>query len=178
MITIDDKLFITEDVNKIVVSYAKQVVLRKLITQFSITYSEGQKNVSELIIAVNFYLGDLPEYQQQHDMMLLIIDFLNVCTKEELTSLYFWLLNEKYMDYYQNFEVDLEDSDDYLERFNYKFGRELAYKLYNPESSELREDLNNELQKLLIGFASEFDFSLVDEKSIIEIQEMMDRYCN
>ena len=178
MITIDEKLFITEDVNKIVVSYAKQVVLRKLLTQFSFTYSEEQKNVSELIVAVNFYLGDLPDYQQQHDMMLLIINFLNACTKEELTSLYFWLLNEKYMDYYQSFEVDLEDSDDYMERFNYKFGRELAYKLYNPESSELREELHNELQKLLIGFASEFDFSLVDDNSIIEIQEMIDRYCN
>lgn len=178
MITIDDKLFITEDVNKIVVSYAKQVVLRKLITQFSFTYSEEQKNVSEFIVAVNFYLGDLPDYQQQHDMMLLIADFLNACTKEELKSLYFWLLNEKYMDYYQSFEVDLEDSDDYMERFNYKFGRELAYKLYNPESSELREELHNELQKLLIGFASEFDFSLVDDNSIIEIQEMIDRYCN
>ena len=82
------------------------------------------------------------------------------------------------MDYYQSFEVDLEDSDDYMERFNYKFGRELAYKLYNPESSELREELHNELQKLLIGFASEFDFSLVDDNSIIEIQEMIDRYCN
>ena len=77
----------TEDVNKIVVSYAKQVVLRKLITQFSFTYSEEQKNVSELIVAVNFYLGDLPDYQQQHDMMLLIVDFLNACTKRRL-SLY------------------------------------------------------------------------------------------
>ena len=59
MITIDDKLFITEDVNKIVVSYAKQVVLRKLLTQFSFTYSEEQKNVSELIVAVTIF--DLEE---------------------------------------------------------------------------------------------------------------------
>ena len=43
------------------------------------------------------------------------------------------------MEYYDNFKVDLEDSDDYIERLNYKFGSELAYKLYNPESSELRE---------------------------------------
>lgn len=95
MITIDDKLYITKEVNSIVVNYAKNVVLRKLLTQVSFTIYDEKQNVSDLIIAVNFYLGDLPDYQQQHDMMLLIIDFLNSCTKEELTSLYFWLLNQK-----------------------------------------------------------------------------------
>lgn len=178
MITIDDKLYITKEVNKIVVNYAKYTVLRKLLTQFSFTIYEEKQNVSELIVAVNFYLGDLPDYQQQHDIMLLIIDFLNACTKEELTSLYFWLLNEKYMEYYDNFKVDLEDSDDYIERFNYEFGRELAYKLYNPESTELKEELRKELQNLLICFASEFDFSLVNESSILEIEEMIKRYCD
>lgn len=158
--------------------YAKHAVLRKLLTQFSFTFYEEQQDVSWLIKKVSSYYGDLPDYEQQHDIIVLIADFLNACSKEELTSLYFWLLNEKYMEYYNGFKVDLEDSDDYMERFNYKFGRELAYKLYNPESSELREELHNELQKLLIGFASEFDFSLVDDNSIIEIQEMIERYCN
>lgn len=178
MITIDDKLYITKEVNNIIVNYAKNTVLRKLLTQFSFTIYEEKQNVSDLIVAVNFYLGDLPDYQQQHDMMLLIIDFLNTCTKEELTSLYFWLLSEKYMEYYDNFKVDLDDSEDYIERLNYKFGRELAYKLYNPESAELREELRKELQKLLIGFACEFDFSLVNESSLIEIEEMIERYCD
>ncbi len=178
MITIDDKLFITKEVNQIVVSYAKHVVLRKLLTQFSFTFYEEQQHVSELIKKVSKYFGDLPDYEQQHDMIILIAGFINTCNQRELTSLYFWLLNEKYMVYYNGFKVDLEDSDDYMERFNSKFGRELAYKLYNPESSELSEELRSELQRLLIGFASELDFSLVDENSIIEIQEMMERYCN
>jgi hypothetical protein len=180
MITIDDKLFITKEVNQIVVSYAKHVVLRKLLTQFSFTFYEEQQHVSELIKKVSSYYGDLPDYEQQQDMIVLIADFLNTCSKEELTSLYFWLLNEKYMEYYNGFTVELEDSDDYMERFNSKFGRELAYKLYNPESSELGEELRNELQKTLIAFASEFCSSLVfaDENSTIEVEEMIERYCN
>lgn len=82
------------------------------------------------------------------------------------------------MEYYNGFKVDLEDSDDYMERFNYKFGRELESRLNYPEASKLNDELQEELQKLLIAFASEFDFSLVDDNSIIEIQEMIERYCN
>jgi hypothetical protein len=174
MITIDDKLYITKDVNNIVVSFSKKIVLRKLLMQFSFTNNDEKKQVSDLIVAVNFYLGDLPDYQQQHDMLILIIDFLNACTGEELTSLYFWLLNEKYMEYFDDFK---DDTDDSIETFNYKFGRELAHKLYNPESTELRDKLHKELQKLLITFASEFDFSLINKNSILEILEVMDSYC-
>lgn len=180
MITINEKLYITDDVNEIVVSYAKHVVLRKLLTQFSFTFHEEQKYVSELIKKVSSYYGDLPDYEQQHDIIVLIADFINICNQRELTSLYFWLLNEKYMDYYQSFEVDLEDSDDYIERFNYKFGRELESKLNYPEASKLNDELHKELQKLLIAFASEFTSSLVfaDENTIIEVEEMIERYCN
>lgn len=129
--------------------YAKHVVLRKLLTQFSFTFYEEQQDVSELIKKVSSYYGDLPDYEQQHDIIVLIADFLNACSKEELTSLYFWLLNEKYMDYYQSFEVDLEDSDDYMERFNYKFGRELESRLNYPESSKLNDELQEELKNYL-----------------------------
>lgn len=160
--------------------YAKHVVLRKLLTQFSFTFYEEQQDVSELIKKVSSYYGDLPDYEQQHDIIVLIADFLNACSKEELTSLYFWLLNEKYMEYYNGFKVDLEDSDDYMERFNYKFGRELESRLNYPEASKLNDELQEELQKLLIAFASEFNSSLVfsDENSIIEVEEMIKRYCN
>ena len=175
MITIDDKLYITKEINNVVVSFSKKNVLRKLLMQFSFTNNDEKKHVSDLIVAVNFYLGDLPDYEQQHDMLLLIIDFLNTCTIEEITSLYFWLLNEKYMEYYNGFK---DGADDPIETFNYKFGRELAYKLYNPESTELKDELHEELQKLLITFASEFDFSLVNESSILEIEEMLERYCD
>ena len=175
MITIDDKLYITKEINNVVVSFSKKNVLRKLLMQFSFTNNDEKKHVSDLIVAVNFYLGDLPDYEQQHDMLLLIIDFLNACTIEEITSLYFWLLNEKYMEYYNGFK---DEADDPMETFNYKFGRELAHKLYNPESTELKDELHEELQKLLITFASEFDFSLVNESSIFEIFEMLDRYCD
>lgn len=174
MITIDNKLYITEDVNKVVVSFAKQVVLRKLLIQFSFTLKNDKKRVSELITAINFYNGDIPDYEQQEELLLLIIGFIKECKKEERTSLYFWMLNEKYLAYLDNYNDEEEDS---LETFRFKFGRELAYKLYEPETSELEQELIKELQNVLISFASEFDFSVIDKSSIIEIMDTMDYYC-
>lgn len=54
MITIDEKLYIKKNVNEIVVSYSKHVVLRNLLNQFSFTLNEEQQCVSELIKEVNF----------------------------------------------------------------------------------------------------------------------------
>lgn len=78
------------------------------------------------------------------------------------------------MQYYDEFKHETDYS---IKTFRYKFGRELAYKLYNPESTELKDELVNKLQNLLICFASEFDFSLVDENSICEILETIEYYC-
>jgi len=56
MITIDGKLYITKEVNSIVISYAKEIVLRQLLLQFSFK----NKKVTNLLESVSYYIGDPP----------------------------------------------------------------------------------------------------------------------
>lgn len=101
--------------------------------------------------------------------------FKNNLEKAELTVLYFWGLNQKYMYYFENFS---DESDTYSEKkFNEEFGRSLAYKIYDPNASGLEKDTIEELKVLLCNFASEFDLSVIDEYTCTDILETMETYC-
>jgi hypothetical protein len=94
--------------------------------------------------------------------------------KDELTALYFWVLNQKYMCYLEDFEFD---NDTYTEKeFDKEFGRSLAYKIYEPNDSDLEHETFEELKLHLCDFASEFDLSLVDEYTYEHIIEVVDMY--
>lgn len=173
MITIDEKLYITKEVNNIVVSFAKKVVLKKLLLEFSFTSENENREVTDLIKTVGYYNGDLPDTEVQLELIDLINSFLKELTKEELTSLHFWVINEKYMKYLDETEVE----ENYAhEDFDFKFGRELAHRLYDPENTELEDDLDEALKYLFINFASEFDFSLIDKQTTEDILETINSY--
>ena len=97
--------------------------------------------------------------------------------KEKLTSLYFWVLNKQYIRYIDGVNSGNDFEIDTIENENYKFGRELALKLYEPEATELKNNLYNELEGLLINFASEFDLSLIDQNTKNNILGIIDNYC-
>ena len=59
-----------------------------------------------------------------------------------------------------------------------EFGRELAYKIYNPKASELDEDLNELLQNEISSFADDVDLSEIDENTIEHILEVIESHCN
>ena len=177
MITINDKLFITKEVNEIVIDFAKQIVLRKLLLKFSFDANVKKKEISDLIVNVNFHNENIKKSNLQVELKSLITSFLTSCNSKEIHALYFWLIDRKYMYYFQK---QLREEDDYCdETFDHDFGRELAYKLYQPEASGLDNELKNELKNFLICFASEFDFSLITKNQVNEILEEMNssRYC-
>lgn len=174
MITITDKLFITKEVNDIVVRYAKEIVLKELLMSFSFVNGDGRSVVSELIQDVGFYKGDVPP-EIELQLLDLIYCFTETLSKEKRTALWFWVLNENYFDYLDDTEV--EEEDDSSEFFNQKFGRELASKIYNPDTSNLDVDLCEQLKYFLMSFASEGDFSLIDDYTTIHLNETMDSYC-
>jgi len=177
MITIDDKLYITKEVNSIVVSYAKEIVLRQLLLEFSFK-TKKDKKVTDLLGTVSYYNGDLPPIDIQLELAKLVSSFIKKLNKEKLTSLYFWVINEKYFKYIDDVNAEYDLENDTIENDNFKFGRELALKLYEPEATELKNDLNNELEGLLINFASELDLSNINKHTKKEILETIDNYCS
>lgn len=157
------------------VTYAKKVVLRKLILAFCFESQPHNETISDLLKSVNFHGFDIP-----HEIELGLIKFLNRFTKtlekDEITALGFWVLNQKYLHYLENFEGD---DDTYSEKeFNWRFGRNLAYKIYNPNDSGLKHDTIQELKLLLCNFASELDLSVIDKYTCEQILEVIDVYCD
>ena len=65
--------------------------------------------------------------------------------------------------------------DDLIDK---EFGRELAYKIYNPKASGLDEDVNELLQYKISSFADDVDLSEIDESTIEHILETIESHCN
>ena len=163
MIDIDDKLYITKEVNSIVISYAKTVVIRKLLLGFSFEENSNNKTVSSILENVNFCNGDLnPDVELE--LIEFIYPFLKKLNKTDITALHFWTINNLYLRYLEDLDNNPEDDldeNDSDKVFNFKFGRKLAHKLYDPESTELDDELFEEIKALLMNYASEFDLSLI-----------------
>jgi hypothetical protein len=176
MITINDKLYITEEVNGIVVGYAKEIVIRQLLLEFSFKTTKNKK-VTDLLETISFYNGDIPPVDMQLELTNLVGSFIKKLNKVKLMALYFWVLNKKYFKYIDEVNAEYEFENDTIENDNFKFGRELALKLYEPEGTELKNDLYNELERLLINFASEFDMSKINKQTKKYIIETIDNYC-
>lgn len=167
-------MFITKEVNSTTVAYFKKIVLRKLLMAFSFEPLSNDSTITDLFKNINHYGFDLP-YEIELCLFGMLWSFKNGLGKDELTALYFWGLNQKYMYYFENF---LGECDTYSEKkFDEDLGRSLAYKIYEPKVSGLEEDTMEELKLLLFNFAGEFDLSLVDEYTYENILEVIDMYC-
>jgi len=167
-------MYITKEVNSATVAYFKKIVLRKLFMEISFGLQSNNRVITDLFESVSYYGYDLP-YEIQQALSEILCRFKNNLGKNELTALYFWGLNQKYMCYLEDFLVDC---DNYSEKkFDEEFGRSLAYRIYEPYSSGLEEDTIEELQLLLCNFACEFDLSLVDEFTRMDIMEEIEIYC-
>ena len=102
-------------------------------------------------------------------------NFIDNLKKEERTALYFWVLNQRYLHYLDELEYD---DDTYSEsEYDKKFSRELAYKIYEPNNSNLRQETVQELNNFLCTFATELDLSLIDGYMLNQILEEIDNYC-
>jgi hypothetical protein len=176
LITIDDELLITKEINAITVDYAKKVVLRKLLMTFCFDTKQNTEGITDLIQSFNFYGIDAKPMELEFKLSDLLGNFIKNLKKEERIALYFWILNQKYLYYLDELEDD--DNECSQNEFNRKFGRALAYKIYEPNNSYLRQDTIQELKYLLCNFAAEFDFSLIDEYTPNQILEEIDNYCS
>ena len=183
MISIEDKMYITKQINTIVVRYAKQVVLKQLLLQFSFNkpkkaHKKKAKNVTHLIESVSNYNEHYSSTSPELALEVLecVWAFLKPLDKSQLTALYFLVLNENYLNHLDDFENNtaIETMSD--AQFNTQFGRELAYKIHQPDATQLDNDLETYLTSLLCNFALEFDMSLVDKHTVTHINDMINNY--
>lgn len=176
MITIDDQLLVTNELNAIVMDYTQKIVLKKLLMGFSFESGDKAQIVTDLIQSVNYYGIDTKPSEIELELSAYVWYFFTALKKEERTALYFWVLNQKYQFYLDEFECN--DDTLNLSEFDRKFGRELAYKIYEPNDSNLIQDTIQELKNLLINFATEFDLSVIDEYTSEQILEELENYCS
>lgn len=180
MISIDHKLFVTKDISKALVKYAKSTLIKRLLLNFAFDdYQEfkNPKSVSELLVETSYNLGhNTEEIVLAHHK--LISDFLSELDKADHTALYFWLLDRNYFRYQDEFEeTDFPlDKDISFDEFLEKYGREIAYRLYDPEGSQLDEQLFEELKSVLICFADELDLSVINKQTKHDIYDILNRY--
>jgi hypothetical protein len=129
--------------------------------------------ITDLFKSINFFGFNMP-YEIEIDLSTFLKEFKNNLEKEELTALYFWVLNQKYSFYVEDFKCEDGNSE---KEFDREFGRSLAYKIYEPNNSGLEHDTFEELKLLLYDFTSEFDLSVIDECTSDQILEVIDLCC-
>lgn len=175
MITVDDQLLVTNEMNAIVIDYTHKIVLKKLLTKFSFESRDHAQVITDLIQSVNYYGVDTKPPEIELELSKYLWSFFTTLKKEERAALYFWVLNQKYLCYLDEFECNNEEFS--KNEYDSKFGRELAYKIYKPNDSGLIQDTIHELKNYLINFASELDLSVIDEYTSEQIQEEIASYC-
>ncbi|WP_209406422.1 hypothetical protein [Pseudozobellia sp. WGM2] len=89
-------MFITKDINAVTIAYFKKSVLRKLLMSFSFEPQSNNKAITDLFKSINHYGFDLPN-EYELDLFGMLWQFKNNLEEDELTALYFWGLNQKYM---------------------------------------------------------------------------------
>lgn len=177
MITIDEKLYITKEVNQILVKYAEKIVLKNLLFSYSFENRNDFKKLTELVQDVRRFCPNRPIKSTAIQLTKFCESFLRALPKDEQTAIYFWVLNhkyEKYLDIEESLEEHELEEDAKHRAFEEKFGRELAQKMYEPEGTEFEKDCIELLSDYLISFTDQLDLSLIDQDTIESVLEQIE----
>jgi len=182
MITFSEHLIVTKELNNVVCRYAQKVLLKEFLLDFTFLKNEKRKrkvktkNINPLLEELSAHQGDIYG-DEELEILEFITEFISKLDQNDKTALYFLTLNENYLIYYDDF-LDNEGAELGEDLIDKEFGRELAYKIYNPKESGLDEDLNELLQNEISSFADDLDLSEIDESSIEQILETIESHCN
>ena len=180
MITIDEQLKVTKQLNTIACRYAQKVLIKDFLLKFTFPNCSDEKhnydeeNINPLLETLNFHQGEIyPDtFTEVNDF---IYDFIKNLEESDLTSLYCLVLNKNYFKYYDDF-IDNEGSGLDDELIDIEFGRFLAAKIYNPIESELQEDLVKFLTTTISSYSDDVDVSMNDDYPIEGVLRCIDAY--
>lgn len=178
MITVDEKLIVTEQINEVLCRYAKRNLIKEFLFNFSFPNCSKEnpklkvKKINPTLETINYYQGDIyPDTLVEVENY--INTFLNELDENDLTALQFLTLNENYLNHIDEFENE-DDSKYTKEEFEEKLGRYFAYKLYEPKKSGLNEEVWEMLQNQISRLACELDLSVLNKEAILEILHAID----
>lgn len=181
MITIKEKLIVTDNINQIVCRYGKKVLLKDFILKFSFQKKISfcteikKRDINPLLISLNYYQGGVYG-EMLEEVEEFIAKFIKDLDESDLQALYFLTFDKNYDHYTDDFENnDGHEIKHDEEKFNAKFGRELAYKIYEPKASQLEDDLKEFLKGKIAEFSNEIDLSLIDKYTVKDILETIDK---
>ena len=178
MITVDEKLIVTKQINEVLCSYAKRNLIKEFLFTFSFPNCSKEnsklkaKDINPLLETIYYYQGDIyPDTLEEVENY--INAFLSEQDENDLTALQFFTLNENYLNYIDEFEE--EDNTKYTkEEFEIKLGRYFAHKLYEPEKNGLSEEVQEMLQNQISRLTNEIDLSVLNKETISEILHTID----
>lgn len=184
MITVKQNLIITKQVFKVVCDYAKKVLLKDFILEFSfqkpiIFHTEIMKSeINPVLESLNFNQGEMV-FDDLESVNDYIREYIEQLEESDLHALYFLTFKENYIKYCQDFEDNEgEEFTDNDEDFYMKLGRELAYKIYEPEESDLDSDLEELLKTNISNFSDELDLSEINKYTVKHILEVINNLYN
>jgi len=182
MINIEEKMYITKEVNAILVAYANEIIVKKFLLELSFykpnkVHKKKAKNITELLITMSYYNGDIPG-EEQIEVIGIVSKFLEKLNKNEIMSLYFLVLNKRYFENLDEFEINGEqyNEDASLKEFSENFGRYLAERIYAPKATNLNNEIHSYFNDLAILFSTDIDMSLIDKYTTSQILEMITLY--
>ena len=173
MITVDEKLIVTKQINEVLCRYAKRNLIKEFLFIFSFPNCSKEnsklkaKHINPLLETINYYQGDI-YLDTLVEVENYINAFLNELDENDLTALQFFTLNENYLNHIDEFENE-DDSNYIKEEFEKKLGRYFAKKLYEPEQNGLNEELQEMLQNQISRLANEIDLSVLNKETISDI---------
>ena len=182
MITFSEHLIVTKELNEVVCRYAQKVLLKEFLLDFTFLKNENgkrkikTKNINPLLEELSSHQGDIYG-DEELEISEFITVFISKLDQNDKTAIYFLALNENYLVYYDDFVAN-EGANLNEDLIDKEFGRELAYKIYNPKASGLDEDLNELLQNEISSFADDVDLCEIDENTIEHILETIESHCN
>lgn len=179
MITVDENLIVTRQVNEIMCRYAKKVLIKNFILKFSfqkqvVNFNELQMDdINPLLETLNFCQGNI-NIDVFTDVNEYVLNYIKQLDENDLVALYFFTINKNFFIYLNGFENDkgFEIKND-CDKFDIQLGRELAYRIYEPEATNLNQDLEDLLRNTISTFTNEIDLSEIDEYSVEHILEII-----
>lgn len=183
MIDIEMKMFLTKELNQIIVAYARNVVLKKLFLKLAFDSYDAKREENLEFTDLIFHLAhykDPIEYQEAGvavEIIGLVSDFTQSLDSKDITALYFLIFNKHQNKYLDDFELNYFDEtkeQDFLEQF----GRYMAGAIYNPEGSFLKYDLQIYLQDEVLSFADDFGHTEFDIDTMEQFFDTLNLYTN
>lgn len=180
MISIDEQLKVTKQLNTTACRYAQKVLIKDFLLKFTFPncleeeHEYDEDDINPVLETLSFHQGEIyPDtFNEVNDF---INDYIKNLDESDLTAIYYLVLNKNYFKYYDDFT----DNDGYelnTELIDIEFGRFLAGKIYNPIESELQEDLVKFLTNTISSFSDDVDLSMIDDYTIEGILSLINTY--